>query len=73
MLAAWPFWKRWRQFEGYLSTTWELDLFEESYNDGYETGIKDFIDLLISSEKIKEDKSIYYECAKKLLGKKIKE
>ena len=51
----------------------QLDLFEESYNDGYETGIKDYIDLLISSEKIKEDKSIYYECAKKLLGKKIKE
>lgn len=51
----------------------ELDLFEESYNEGYESGIIDLLSLLKNKNKTKEDTTFYNECAKKLLGRKIKE
>jgi hypothetical protein len=49
-----------------------LDLFEESYNEGYETGVMDLFKIISDNTKTKKQKEIYIGYAEKLLNKKIK-
>ena len=49
-----------------------LDLFEESYNEGYETGVMDLFEIISDNTKPKKQKEIYIGYAEKLLNKKIK-
>jgi hypothetical protein len=49
-----------------------LDLFEESYNEGYETGVMDLFEIISDNTKTKKQKEIYIGYAEKLLNKKIK-
>lgn len=50
-----------------------LDLFEESYNEGYESGVTDLLNTICESIKTKKQKDIFTEYAKKLLNKETKE
>lgn len=50
-----------------------LDLFEESYNEGYETGVYELFKLIYDNTKTVKQKYIIKECAEKLLNKKIEE
>jgi hypothetical protein len=43
-----------------------LDLFEESYNEGYESAIKDIMDILNSKTKSVKQKKIYDESVEEL-------
>jgi hypothetical protein len=50
-----------------------LDLFEESYNEGYESGIIDLLNMICENIKTTKQKTTFKEYAEKLLSKKIKE
>lgn len=50
-----------------------LDLFEESYNEGYESGVEDLLNLICENIKTKKQKISFKEYAEKLLNRKIVE
>ena len=50
-----------------------LDLFEESYNEGYESGVMDLLKILCDNTKTKKQKDSYKEYVEKILDKKIEE
>lgn len=52
-----------------------LDLFEESYNEGYETAINDIMKILNGKTTSKKQKQIYEESVNELMNsfKKYKE
>lgn len=52
-----------------------LDLFEESYNEGYESAINDIMKILNDKTTSKKQKQIYEESVKELMNsfKKYKE
>lgn len=50
-----------------------LDLFEESYNEGYESGVEDLLNLICDNIKTTKQKITFKEYAEKLLNRKIKE
>jgi hypothetical protein len=50
-----------------------LDLFEESYNEGYESGLMDLLKILCDNTKTKKQKETYKSYVETILDKKIKE
>lgn len=50
-----------------------LDLFEESYNEGYESGLMDLLKILCDNTKTKKQKEKYNSYVETILDKKIKE
>ena len=50
-----------------------LDLFEESYNEGYESGVEGLLNIICDNIKTTKQKITFKEYAEKLLNRKIKE
>ena len=50
-----------------------LDLFEESYNECYEIGVKDLLKVICDNIKTSKQKTVFKEYAEKLLNIKIVE
>lgn len=50
-----------------------LDLFEESYNEGYESGVMDLLKMICDNTKTKKQKETYKSYVETILDKKIED